>query len=81
MMLSNGNAETVIIYFFVIMFEKKDFFCFMSEVAPFGEVNNISKTDVLMLMPKIVGAWRAHYNKTQEKIIKSLFNISCISYV
>ena len=56
MMLSNGNAETVIIYFFVIMFEKKDFFCFMSEVAPFGEVNNISKTDVLMLMPKIVGA-------------------------
>ena len=59
----------------------------MPEVAPFGEVNNISKTDVqialhkkeyteleyvemLMLMPKIVAAQRAHYNKTQEKIIK-----------
>ena len=52
MMLSNGNAETVIIYFFVIMFEKKDFFCFMSEVAPFGEVNNISKTDVQIALHK-----------------------------
>ncbi len=52
MMLSNGNAETVIIYFFVIMFEKKDFFCFMPEVAPFGEVNNISKTDVQIALHK-----------------------------
>ena len=34
------------------MFEKKDFFCFMSEVAPFGEVNNISKTDVQIALHK-----------------------------
>ena len=34
------------------MFEKKDFFGFMSEVAPFGEVNNISKTDVQIALHK-----------------------------
>jgi hypothetical protein len=32
--------------------KKKDFFGFMPEVAPFGEVNNISKTDVQIALHK-----------------------------